>query len=155
MHVFMNSPSPSIRSLAVSPAAGQPISCSEAHIPAGFPSPAQDYLEDRIDLNTALIGNPTATFLARISGDSMRDLGVFDGDLIVVDRSLTPRSGDVVLAWVQGGFTVKTFRVRGRRAFLVAAHPDYPELELLEDAGDGIWGVVLHVIRSFRKSPAA
>lgn len=131
------------------------ISYGDLRVSAGFPSPAQDYLEERIDLNEALIRNPTATFLARIAGESMRDLGMYDGDLIVVDRSLTPRSGDVVLAWVQGGFTVKGFQVRGRRAFLVPAHPEYPELELAEDAGDGIWGVVTHVIRSFRGNPAA
>ncbi|MCC5844294.1 MAG: translesion error-prone DNA polymerase V autoproteolytic subunit [Verrucomicrobia bacterium] len=131
------------------------VSYGDLRVPAGFPSPAQDYLEERIDLNQALIRNPAATFLARIAGESMRDLGMYDGDLIVVDRSLTPRPGDVVLAWVQGGFTVKGFQVRNRRAFLVPAHPEYPELELLEDAGDGIWGVVTHVIRSFRGTPGA
>lgn len=119
-------------------------------VAAGFPSPAGDYLEERIDLNAALIRNPTATFLARVAGDSMRGMGIYDGDLIVVDRSLTARNGDVVLAWVQGGFTVKGFSVRGRRVFLVAANPGYPEVELVEDAGEGIWGVVTHVIRGLR-----
>jgi DNA polymerase V len=127
---------------------------TEHYVPAGFPSPAQDYMEERIDLNAELIRNPAATFLARITGESMRDLGMFDGDLIVVDRSLTPRSGDVVLAWVQGGFTVKGFHVRNRCGFLVPANPAYPEMELREDSGDGIWGVVVHVIRSFRKTSA-
>lgn len=112
-------------------------------------------MEERIDLNAVLVRNPTATFLAKLSGDSMQDLGLFDGDMLIVDRSVPPRSGDVVLAWAQGGFTVKTLQVRRRRAFLVPANPVYAELELLEDAGDRIWGVVVHVIRSLRGLPAA
>lgn len=134
---------------------GTDLLWTDTCIPAGFPSPAQDYLEERIDLNAVLIRNPTATFLARIAGESMRDLGMFDGDLIVVDRSLVPAAGDVVLAWVQGGFTVKTLRLRGRQVVLVPANPGYPEIPLREDAEDRIWGVVTHVIRSFRKTPAA
>lgn len=115
-------------------------------VSAGFPSPADDYLEDRIDLTRELISNPTSTFLARVRGDSMRDAGLADGDLILIDRSRTPRSGSMVLAWVDGGFTVKTFSLQQGRCLLKAANPDYPDLEITEESGCHLWGVVTYVI---------
>lgn len=113
---------------------------------AGFPSPADDYLEDRVDLNRELVRNPAATFLARVRGDSMRDAGLQDGDLILIDRSRSPRAGSMVLAWMEDGFTVKHLALRGDRAFLRAANPDFPDLEYREDGGTHIWGVVTHII---------
>jgi DNA polymerase V len=113
---------------------------------AGFPSPADDYLEDRIDLNRELVRNPTSTFLARVRGESMRDAGLQDGDLILIDRSRPPRTGSMVLAWVDDGFTVKHLALRGDRAFLRAANPDFPDLEYREDGSTHIWGVVTHII---------
>lgn len=130
---------------AVSP---PPLVMAPVPVPAGFPSPATDYLEERIDLNRELVKNPTATFLARVRGVSMRDAGLDDGDLILVDRSRRPRSGSLVLAWVDGGFTVKRLFIHGERACLQAANPDYPDLELREDDGSQIWGVVTHMIKS-------
>jgi len=118
----------------------------ETLLPAGFPSPADDYLEDRIDLNRELVHNPASTFLARVRGESMRDAGMQDGDLILIDRSKTPQSGSMVLAWVDGGFTVKHLILQNNRAFLCAANPDYPDLELNEEEDNRIWGVVTHVI---------
>jgi len=78
----------------------------------------------------------------------MRDAGLSDGDLILIDRSRTPRSGSMVQAWVDGGFTVKFLSLQGERCFLQAANPDYPDLEVQEDGDSQIWGVVTHVIRS-------
>ncbi|OON41446.1 DNA polymerase V subunit UmuD [Izhakiella australiensis] len=81
-------------------------------VPCGFPSPAQDYVEDRLDVSKLLIKHPNATYFIRVSGDSMRGAGINDGDLLVVDRSLPPRHGDIVVAAVGGEFTVKELRTR-------------------------------------------
>jgi len=121
---------------------------ADSLVSAGFPSPADDYLEDRIDLTRELIQNPTSTFLARVRGESMRDAGLGDGDLILIDRSRTPHSGSMVLAWVDGGFTVKFLSLRNGTCLLKAANPDYPDLEVGEDSDHHIWGVVTHVIRN-------
>lgn len=118
----------------------------ETLLSAGFPSPADDYLEDRIDLNRELVPNPTSTFLARVRGDSMRDAGLQDGDLILIDRSRTPHSGSMILAWVDGGFTVKHLHLQQGRCLLRAANPAYRDLEMTEEDGSRIWGVVTHVI---------
>lgn len=128
------------------PVADPPVRWMEALLPAGFPSPADDYLEDRIDLNRELVRNPTSTFLARVRGDSMRDAGLQDGDLILIDRSRVPQSGSMVLAWVDGGFTVKHLILRPDGALLRAANPDFPDLPLTEEEDNRVWGVVTHVI---------
>ncbi|MGA0333438.1 MAG: LexA family protein [Kiritimatiellia bacterium] len=128
------------------PAAVPSLRKMETLLPAGFPSPAEDYLEDRIDLNRELVRNPASTFLARVRGDSMRDAGLHDGDLILIDRSRSPLSGTMVLAWVDGGFTVKHLCLENGRAILRAANPAYPDLELCEEEDSRIWGVVTHVI---------
>lgn len=117
-------------------------------VPAGFPSPATDYLEERIDIARELVKNPTATFLARVQGDSMRDAQVFDGDYLLIDRSLEPRNGSMVLAWVDGGFTVKFLRKTETGCLLQAANPEYPDQEFDEDAGARLWGVVTYVIHA-------
>jgi len=115
-------------------------------VPAGFPSPAEDYLEDRVDLTRELVRNPASTFLARVRGDSMRDAGLADGDLIVIDRSRAPRSGSMVLAWVDGGFTVKYLQLDRGVVRLCAANPDFPDIEVGEEDDARVWGVVTHVI---------
>tara|TARA_E500000178_G_scaffold346596_1_gene398462 strand:+ start:457 stop:900 length:444 start_codon:yes stop_codon:yes gene_type:complete len=115
-------------------------------VAAGFPSPADDYVEVGIDLNDQLIRHPTSTFFLRVSGDSMTGAGIHDGDLLVVDRSLDPRPGRVVVAVLDGGFTLKRLARHRGRLRLEAANPDYPPLEL-EGCGDmQIWGVAIHVI---------
>jgi len=127
-----------------------PLVMAAVPVAAGFPSPATDYLEERIDLNRELVRNPAATFLARVRGESMRDAGLEDGDLILVDRSRRPVSGAMVLAWLDGGFTVKRLRLRGERVCLESANAGYPDFELGEEDGSQIWGVVTHMIRSCR-----
>ena len=117
-----------------------------ARVAAGFPSPADDYVEVGIDLNDQLIRHPTSTFFLRVSGDSMTGAGIHDGDLLVVDRSLDPRPGRVVVAVLDGGFTLKRLVRHQGRLRLEAANPNYPPLEL-EGCGDmQIWGVAIHVI---------
>jgi DNA polymerase V len=124
-------------------------------VPAGFPSPADDYLEDRIDLTRELVRNPTSTFLARVRGESMRDAGLVDGDLILIDRSRTPKAGSMVLAWVDGGFTVKFFHPTPQGCLLRAANPDFPDLQIHEEEDACIWGVVTHVIHQTTPAQAS
>ena len=115
-------------------------------VAAGFPSPADDYVEVGIDLNEQLIRHPTSTFFLRVSGDSMTGAGIQDGDLLVVDRSLDPRPGRVVVAVLDGGFTLKRLTRHQGRLRLEAANPDYPALELHRCGDVQIWGVAIHVI---------
>ena len=115
-------------------------------IAAGFPSPADDYVEVGIDLNEQLIRHPTSTFFLRVSGQSMIDAGIHDGDLLVVDRSLEPRPGRVVVAVLDGAFTLKRLARHRGRLRLEAANPDYPALELHRCGEVQIWGVAIHVI---------
>ncbi len=121
-----------------------------AVVPAGFPSPAQDYLDNSLDLNEHLVRNPPATFFVRVQGESMRGAGIASGDLLVVDRSLTPRSGHVVVAAVDGDLTIKRLKRRGASLFLVPENPGYPEIALTDDSEVEIWGVAVHVIHELR-----
>tara|TARA_B100000073_G_scaffold109941_2_gene88648 strand:+ start:1160 stop:1531 length:372 start_codon:yes stop_codon:yes gene_type:complete len=116
------------------------------HVAAGFPSPADDYIEVGIDLNEQLIRHPTSTFFLRVSGHSMTDAGIHDGDLLVVDRSLDPRPGRIVVAVLDGAFTLKRLTRHQGRLRLEAAHPDYPPFELHNTGDVQIWGVAIHVI---------
>lgn len=117
-------------------------------VSAGFPSPADDYVEGRLDLNQFMVKHPAATFFVRVSGDSMIGAGIHDGDILVVDRSLEPVSGRVVIAVVNGELTVKRlFRCKGK-ARLLAENPGYPPIELTEETACEVWGVVTFVIHS-------
>lgn len=128
-----------------------PVAFERSEVKAGFPSPAQDYLSDEIDLNDVLIHNREATFYVRINGDSMRDAAILDGDLAVVDREVEARDGDFVIAFVDGEPTIKQFRVEedGHSGWLVAWNKDYPRIPV---NGDNllIWGVVTYVIHRVR-----
>ena len=117
-------------------------------VAAGFPSPADDYVDVGIDLNDQLIRHPTSTFFLRVSGDSMNGAGIHDGDLLVVDRSLDPRPGRVVVAVLDGGFTLKRLMRHQGRLRLEAANPSYPPLDLQSCDDAQIWGVAIHVIHS-------
>ena len=115
-------------------------------VAAGFPSPADDYVEVGIDLNEQLIRHPASTFFLRVSGESMTGAGIHDGDLLVVDRSLDPRPGRVVVAVLDGAFTLKRLTRHRGRLRLEAANPAYPALELHHCGEVQIWGVAIHVI---------
>ncbi|PRP70852.1 hypothetical protein BUE93_09770 [Chromobacterium amazonense] len=129
---------PSILPLALSP------------VRAGFPSPAEDRMEAGIDLQAYLVADPLATFLVRVAGDSMRDAAIQEGDILVVDKGLAPRHGDIVIAAIDGEFTVKRLHVQGRRCMLLAANPDYPPIVPAGDQELQIWGVVTACVRKFR-----
>ena len=119
-----------------------------ASVAAGFPSPADDYIEVGLDLNELLIRHPSSTFFLRVSGDSMVEAGIQDGDLLVVDRSLDARPGQVVVAVLDGAFTLKRLARHQGRLRLEAANSAYPPLELHQCGDVQIWGVAIHVIHS-------
>jgi DNA polymerase V len=111
-------------------------------VPAGFPSPADDYVERRLSLDEHLIQHKESTFFMRVAGHSMRELGIFDGDLLVVDRAVPAAHGSVVVAVVDGEFTVKQLLYTPQGKVLRAAHPDYPDMTIKPDQDFSIWGVV-------------
>ena len=117
-----------------------------AIVDAGFPSPADDHLERSIDLNEELIRNKAATFCVRVQGESMRDAGIHAGDVLVVDRSLTPSDKQIVIAMIDGDFTVKRFRKWGEKVFLEAANADFPSIQIGENQELVIWGAVTYII---------
>ena len=121
-----------------------------ARVQAGFPSPADDHLERSIDLNEELIQHPAATFFVRVKGESMHDAGIQSGDILVVDRSLAPTDRKIVVAMVDGEFTVKRFRNQDGRIFLEAANDQFPKIEISGDQELVVWGVVSFVIHPAR-----
>ena len=111
-------------------------------VPAGFPSPADDYVEQRLSLDEHLIRHRESTFFMRVAGDSMRGLGIFDADLLVVDRALPAAHGCVVIAVLDGEFTVKQLLHTADGQVLRAAHPDYPDTLIKPEQDFSVWGVV-------------
>jgi len=126
-----------------------PLPLYSSRIAAGFPSPADDDIEASVDLNEHLVQHPAATFFVRVQGESMTGAGIHNGDLLVVDRALEPRSGSIVVAVVDGELTVKRLKVEGERVWLMAENPAYPPLEIRDGQELFIWGVVAHAVRSF------
>ena len=120
-----------------------------AQVRAGFPSPAEDFQVQRIDLMKELVRHPQASYLLRIRGDSMRDVGIFDGDVVLVDKAITPRSGQVVVAVVDGEFTCKSLQLRAGHIQLKAANPSYPDILPTDGQTIEIWGVVVAAIKQF------
>lgn len=120
-----------------------------AKVSAGFPSPAADYEDRRLDINEYLIRNPVATFFFPVQGDSMQGAEIFDGDILVVDRSVRARDGHIVVAFVNGERLVKRLYRRAARLALVAENPGYPALEIEEGMELEIWGVVVGKFKRF------
>ncbi len=116
----------------------------------GFPSPAEQYVESPLDLNKLLVHKPAATFFVRATGDSMVNAGIFPNDILVVDRSITPTAGAIVIAAVDNDFTVKYLRHDGRSWFLEPANHDYPPIHFQEGMELKIFGVVTACIHQFR-----
>lgn len=120
-----------------------------SRITAGFPSPAQDYVERQLDLNELCIKHPSATFFVQVEGDSMCEAGIYAGDILVVDRSLQARHGDIVVAYLLGEFTVKQLQLRPVIQ-LLARNKNYPPIEITEESQLDIFGVVASVVRQLR-----
>jgi DNA polymerase V len=123
-------------------------------VQCGFPSPAADYEEDGLNFNELLVRNKSATYCLRASGYSMEGKGISPGDILVVDRSLSPRSGDITVAAVDGSFTVKTLVHKGGRIILQAANVDYNDIELRGEEELSCFGVVTYCIKAFREKEA-
>lgn len=123
-----------------------PLPLAEAACPAGFPSPADDFLEKRLDLNEHLVKNPASTFFVRVAGDSMTGAGIHDGDLLVVDRSLRPADGNVVIAVLDGELLVKRLLRSGGRVRLTPENPAYETIEIHSGSDFTVWGVVTNVV---------
>jgi DNA polymerase V len=115
-------------------------------VPAGFPSPAEDHLDLDLDLSSYLINHPSATFCVRVEGDSMIGAGIQSGDVILIDRALTPQKGNIVLAILDGEFTVKRVDIINDTLFLIPENPALKPIEVGEESTFQVWGVVTFVI---------
>jgi DNA polymerase V len=126
---------------------GKPLLPLYGHsVQAGFPSPAEDDVETHLNLHDYVVHHPAATFFLRAKGQSMREAGIHDGDLLVVDRSLEPANGRIVIAAVDGELTVKRLYKKGNSVVLQAENPDYPDINIPAESELHIWGVVTNVL---------
>ena len=125
------------------------------NITAGFPSPAEDYIDIGIDLNEQLIQNPSSTFFLRVSGESMTGAGIHNGDLLIVDRSVNAQPGKIVIAILDGEFTVKQLTYHQGQIYLEAHHPNYPAIDLRNYGEVQIWGVAIYTIHNLNASPVS
>ena len=136
---------------------GRPVGCEAAtsmlvpvftcRVPAGFPSPADDYLDAPLDFNELLIAHPAATFAVRVAGESMIGAGIYPGDIAVVDRAITATDGAIILGILDGEFTIKRYRRKGGAVTLEAANPLFKPLVVNEGQDFEVWGVVRYAIR--------
>lgn len=124
-----------------------PVHAISVTVQCGFPSPAEDHTGQRLDLTELLVRQPDATFFMRVRGPSMRDAGIDDGDYVVVDRSISPAHGQIVVAVVDGEFTIKRLYRRGRHVRLEAENPTFPNIELRDGQELVVWGVVTWTIK--------
>ena len=120
-------------------------------ISAGFPSPAEDYIELGIDLNKYLIKNPISTFFLRVSGNSMNNAGIYNNDLLIIDRSINPNPGNIVVALLDGEFTLKRLIKKQDSYYLKADKENYPAINLYEYIDIQIWGVAIYSIHELQK----
>ena len=121
----------------------------ESRIQAGFPSPAQGAYGDAIDRE--LIDNPAATFCARVLGNSMIDAGINNGDILIIDKSLTPHNGDIAVCFIDGDFTVKRISVKEDGIYLTPANKKFPELRVSDESDFTVWGIVSHIIHRIQR----
>lgn len=120
----------------------------EHGISAGFPSPADDILDTSIDLNQALIKNKDATFYGRVRGDSMIGAGMNDGDLLIIDKSITPTDGRIAVCFIDGEFTVKRIKIEKDVIWLIAENKNYTPIKVTKENDFTIWGIVINVIKN-------
>lgn len=143
---------PTLDSPCSAPAPYVPSLCAleiDTSVHAGFPSPAEDFQAERIDVLKHIVRHPQATYTLRVRGDSMRDEGIFDGDVILVDRAIKPRHGHVVVAVVDGAFTCKKLWLHGGKLKLQAANPAFEDIIPQEGQIIEVWGVVLASVKQF------
>ncbi|MDE6008039.1 MAG: translesion error-prone DNA polymerase V autoproteolytic subunit [Muribaculaceae bacterium] len=129
-----------------------PLLLAEGGIRAGFPSPAQDYVTESIDLNRVLVKHPASTFYAKVVGDSMSGEGITEGDILIIDRSLEAQHGDLAVCCLDGEFTLKRLCLnRGDRIFLMPSNRKYRPIEVTRDNDFMVWGVVIYTIKANRR----
>lgn len=129
-------------------ASKQPLPLYLSRIKAGFPSPADDYLDRKLDLNEHLIKHPASTFFVKVKGDSMTGAGINSGDILIVDRSLEPKDKRIIVAVINGDFTVKRISKKGEKLSLISENPKYEPIEIKDSMDFEVWGVVTNVIHS-------
>ena len=125
----------------------QELPVAGGEVKAGFPSPADDFLDSPLDLNRELVHNPASTFFVRVAGDSMAGDGIGDGDLLVVDKSLDPQDGNLVVSYIDGEFTLKRIRLTDDKILLVPANKKYPTIEIDPQSDFRVWGIVRYVVK--------
>lgn len=128
-----------------------PLLYANEGIKAGFPSPAQDYISQVIDLNKELIKHPACTFYGRVSGDSMKDAGLTDGDILVIDKSIEPQTGDMAVCYIDGEFTIKYIRIESDVVWLIPANETYKPIKVTPENEFMIWGIVTYSIKSHKR----
>ena len=128
-----------------------PLPYANEGIRAGFPSPAQDYLQQAIDLNKELIRHPASTFYGRVVGDSMSGEGIEEGDILVIDKSLELTDDDLAVCFIDGEFTVKRVRLEQEAAYLIPSNPKYPTIKVTADNNFIVWGIVTYTIKKNRR----
>lgn len=115
-------------------------------ISAGFPSPADDYIDKRLDLNDLLIKHQNATYYVEVAGDSMKDAGINNGDILIVDKALNPKNNSVIIALLDGEFTVKRIMKKKEKTFLMPENNSYDPIEITNSDNFAVWGVVTYVV---------
>lgn len=123
------------------------ITYSEVLVKAGFPSPAQDHTELKLDLNQELVKNPSSTFFARVSGTSMVEAGIDDGDILIIDKSLSPEEGSLAVCYLDGEFTIKRIAIKTNYILLMPANQDFKPIKVTADNEFLIWGIVRYIIK--------
>ncbi len=118
----------------------------QSNVPAGFPSPAENFMDLDLSLQDYLVQNPSATFCVRVTGDSMKNAGISSGDVMIIDRSLEPKNNTIVLAVLDGEFTVKRIQKKGDNLFLNPENKDFKAIQITEEMNFQVWGVVTHII---------
>jgi DNA polymerase V len=124
------------------------LPCTDSRISAGFPSPAMDFTDKTIDLNEYLIKHPAATFFGRVKGDSLKNAGIEDGDLLIIDRSLEPMNGKIAVCYLDGEFTAKRIKKHREEVWLMPENENYPPIKMQPGNELIIWGIVTYVIKA-------
>ena len=141
---------PKLEFFSVDTSTKLPLPYVTGGISAGFPSPADDFLEDNLDFNKQFIKNPSSTFYARVKGNSMIDAGISDKDILVIDKSLEPKTGDIAVCFLDGEFTVKHILIEKDVVWLVPKNEEFQPIKVTAENDLIIWGIVINVIKSVR-----
>ena len=135
----------SLFSAAICPSLDLPLA---SEIRAGFPSPAEDFQDQSIDLNKEFVRNPSSTFYARVKGNSMKDANIENGDLLIIDKSVEPSNGKIAVCYIDGEFTVKRIKIEPDCCLLVPANSDFNPIKVTAENDFLIWGIVIHIIKT-------